>query len=379
MSRSTLFALVLAVVAPLASAQIDETPWHLEVEWELGSEDSGVYFSFPFDLVIGNDDQIYLSDRREPGITVFTRSGEEVMTIGQEGQGPGEFSEVTSMLAMPEGGVMVHDRRGGRLSQFDAQGTLMRTIVIPDATPRLLWLAAYHAASDRLAFVKETVDLDVESPLLYWADLSSETLGEGVLMPSDYIDLEDPVFAFAGRGPLAHNAVALNNDNGSLLVYPTYYTGSWAMVDFKNGELQNPRSFAPDPEYALKHATKLDITEEEWRATRDQYGMVLGSYGRNGVHFADIHNFTSASIVVGSDHHGIVFTSEESGMDGQWIDVFESSGSLVGRQPLLHELNTLEGGNPMILASNGMDEVYFLYYTPDMVPIIGRGRLVPQD
>ena len=60
----------LVAIAP-TMAQIDETPWHLEVEWELGSEESGVYFTSPRDLVIGTGNRIYLSDRREKYIQLL--------------------------------------------------------------------------------------------------------------------------------------------------------------------------------------------------------------------------------------------------------------------------------------------------------------------
>jgi hypothetical protein len=371
---------ILAVTAPFASAQIDQTPWHLEVEWEIGNEESDVYFSFPRDLVIGTGDQIYLSDRREPVIRVLTKTGEEVMTIGREGQGPGEFMEVTSLLAMPDGGVLAHDRRGGRLSQFDSEGGLQRTITIPETTIRLMWLAAYDEDSDRLAFVRESTVFTGESPLLYWADLSNETLGEGVIRPGDYMDLEDPVFGRLGSSPLAHNAVVLENDGRDMriAVFSSYYTGAWAVADWVNGSFQATQAFFPEEKYALLHATHLDISEEEWKLTRADYNMSMGSYGQRGTFYTDIHTAGLKGMQLQDGRMAIVFASEETRMDGYWVDVFTSEGTLVGRHPISHDLDSLSPG-ASILASDGLGEVYFLYYTPERVPIIGRGRLVPQD
>lgn len=381
MSRSTLFALVLAVVAPLASAQIDETPWQLEVEWELGSEETGVFFTFPNDLVIGADDQIYLSDRREPAIQVFTRSGKEVRTIGQEGQGPGEFTEVTSMLAMPEGGILVHDRRGGRMSQFDAKGNLLRTVIIPEVSSGLMWLAAYDASTDRVAFAKENKARNTDDPILFWGDLSSETLGDGVLPPGKMLDLTDPVYAFTGASILTYHLFVRRTTDGDsrIMIFPIYYTGAWATTTFENGVLGTPEVFIPEKANALLHATKLDLTDEEWRANRGKYNMAMGSYGQNGIHFADIHNYALAGLPLDSGRIGLVFLSEESEMDGIWMDEYDPTGTLLGRHPITHDLATGENSHPIILSSDGAGEVYFTYRTVDGVPIVGRGRLVAQD
>lgn len=380
MIRAILFLVVATFLNAPAHAQIDGTPWKLEVEWEIGDEDSGVYFSFPNDLVIGQDGQLYLSDRQQSHITVLTRTGEEVMTIGQAGQGPGEFTEVTSLVAMPQGGVLVHDRRGGRMSQFDSGGKLMRTIIIPEVTSGLMWLAAYDEATDRVVFVKEDRGRDPDAPLVYWADLKSQTLGKGVLRPSQLLDIEDPVYAFSAGSILTYAIfeMAVRSGKRELVVFPIYYTGAWATMDYDDGILGEPYVFQPEKSHTLKHATKLDITDEEWRASRSRFGNAVGSYGQDGIHFADIHNFAVTGMHTGEDQFGIQFISEETNMDGVWMDVFSSSGSLEGRHPIHHQLEMFEGVGLSILAAHGLDEVYFRYYSKDRVPIIGRGRLVPQ-
>ena len=375
-----LFAFAL-FCADQAQAQLDQTPWHLEVEWEIGDEESDIFLSYPHDLAIGFDNQIYLSDRREPKILVFNKSGEETMTIGREGQGPGEFTEVTSMLAMPEGGILVNDRRNGRLTQFGSDGALVRSISISSVGDRLYFVAAYDAATDRVALTKDMTRGATDEPLLYWVDLTEQELGEGVLKPSELVDLEDPVYAFSAMRMYSYGVKAFDGGDGvsEIVLFPLYYTGAWSLTRFTNGILQAPDVHFPSEDHAVKHATILDISEDEWRASNGKYGNALGSYSQEGINFADIHNFAKAGIQVGLDNIGIAFHSEESGMDGYWVDVFTKEGVLVGRHPITHNLNSITETGVSLFASNGLGEVYFLYYTPDMVPIIGRGRLVPQD
>jgi hypothetical protein len=104
----------------------------------------------------------------------------------------------------------------------------------------------------------------------------------------------------------------------------------------------------------------------------------MGSYGQRGTFYTDIHTAGLKGMQLQDGRMAIVFASEETRMDGYWVDVFTSEGTLVGRHPISHDLDSLSPG-ASILASDGLGEVYFLYYTPERVPIIGRGRLVPQD
>lgn len=376
-----LFVIVGMMTVFPVRAQLDQTPWYLEVEWEIGGEESEVYFTSPRDLVIGTGDRVYLSDRREPVIRVLTRTGEEVMTIGQEGQGPGEFSEVTSMLAMPDGGVLVHDQHNDRMSQFDAEGELIRTIKIPEATEGRNWLAAYDEPTDRLVMVKEMPRGVSDEPLIYWVDLERKRLGEGVLRPSELIDIDDAVHAFTANSTLSWGITAFQGDERefTLLVFPVYYSGEWSIVSFSSGVLGDPKNHFPEPIHMLHHATKVNVSEAEWQQTVGGYGSALASYSQTGVNYADIHTKANLGLRLDSAHMGIVFLSEEIGMDGYWVDVFTTEGELVGRHPITHNLNSITETGVSLFASNGLGEVYFLYYTPDMVPIIGRGRLVPQD
>jgi hypothetical protein len=373
------FAFALFCAGP-AQAQLDQTPWHLEVEWEIGGEESEVFLSYPNDLAIGFDNQIYLSDRREPGITVFSRSGKEVMTIGREGQGPGEFSEVTSMLAMPEGGVLVHDQRNNRMSQFNSVGELVRTIKITGVTEGRNWLAAYDEATDRLAVVKEMSRGATDEPLIYWVDLGRERLGDGVLRPSELIDLSDPVYAFSAMSTLTYSIDAFSSlDGGSeLVLFPAYYTGAWSSVSFNDGNLGRPVIHHPSDAVALNHASILDITQEEMRAADGKYGNAFGYYTQEGVYFADIHNWAQSGVSFNPDTFGIFFVSEESGMDGFWIDVFSVDGELLGRHPILHDLKLSKDSQPRFLVGTGPDEVYIRYRDREGNPIIVQGRLVPE-
>jgi len=358
-------------------AQVDDTPWHIEVEWEVGGADSDLYFSFPNEIVIGNDDQVYISDRRETHIQVLSRTGESLFTIGGQGQGPGEFSEVTSMLAMPEGGILVQDRRNGVLTQFDSDGEVVRSIKIPEISTRIRSLIAYDAATDHIAFLKDHLSREIDKYMVFEAGLGEGSEGNGVFKPAELLDTSDPVWAFSASSVISYGHVSLQSGGATkLVIYPTYYNAAWVSIDFRAGRVDNVQSRQPAEANKLPHGTKLNITDEEFKASRGEWGSAVGVYTQQGIFFADIHNWAVSAIPLGEEQFGVFFNSEETGMDGQWADVHSMDGSLLGRHPINHSLPVGENNKPGLRAGRGMEEVYLVYYDADRTPIVARGRLV---
>lgn len=382
MLRLLTVLLILAATAPFASAQMDQTPWYLEVEWELGSEDSGEYFTNLNFVLPRSDNKFYLVERGQPRVQVFSKDGERLSSFGSEGRGPGEFTRIHSAILLPDQRVLIHDRDGGRLSEFDDKGVFQRHIQLPTVSTMLMWLADYNAELDRVAFLRENPERDENGPLVYWADLESGEVSEGVFAPSSLLDVDDPVYAFSAKSIITYKTGRWQHSGepNRLVIFPQYYSGAWASVAFQGGNTIDPQIHQVGPDETLLHATKLDLTDEEWKANRGKYNMALGSYGPDGVNFADIHNHAQAMVSLPNEGLGIFFASEESGMDGIWIDAFDASGNHTGRHQIVHSLEVHKDAyNPSIIGSNGVDEVYFGYYAPDFSPRLVKAKLVPRD
>ena len=56
------------------------------------------------------DDRVYVLDAGVPALRVYDWSGQHLLDIGQEGDGPGEFRRPSALALMPDGRILVKDR-----------------------------------------------------------------------------------------------------------------------------------------------------------------------------------------------------------------------------------------------------------------------------
>ena len=78
-------------------------------------------------IVLTDSTDIYVFDPAAFGIHRFDRDGRWVATIGQEGEGPGEFRRPTAM-GWSSDTLWVADRGLSRLSYFDRNGAFLRSV-----------------------------------------------------------------------------------------------------------------------------------------------------------------------------------------------------------------------------------------------------------
>ena len=68
-----------------------------------------------------------VSEETAHQISVFDPSGAFVFAVGREGDGPGEFRNISSLAALPGGSVLVFDQRLGRASVVRPDGTVVES------------------------------------------------------------------------------------------------------------------------------------------------------------------------------------------------------------------------------------------------------------
>ena len=68
----------------------------LEEELTIGEDErsEGSMLIRPRQILVDQDDNIYISESRDAVIKVFDKEGNYLQTIGQKGQGPGEFQRI---------------------------------------------------------------------------------------------------------------------------------------------------------------------------------------------------------------------------------------------------------------------------------------------
>ncbi len=81
-------------------------------------------------MALGPDEEIYVGLSRPSEVRVFSRDGTYLRTIGRQGQGPGEYSDVNALFVSGES-LVVLDLRAGRVTVTTLDGQLLRTAPIP--------------------------------------------------------------------------------------------------------------------------------------------------------------------------------------------------------------------------------------------------------
>ncbi len=72
--------------------------------------------------LIDDEGYVYICDLQDLQIKVFDPDGLLVRTIGQKGEGPGEFQNIGEIALLPDGRLLVLDWEGNRISLFGKEG-----------------------------------------------------------------------------------------------------------------------------------------------------------------------------------------------------------------------------------------------------------------
>ena len=94
----------------------------------------------PYQIAVDFKDNIYIADRQDFTIKVFSSDGSFIRTIGRQGEGPGEFQFIGSLAFFPDGRLLVLDFRARRTSFFDSQGDFLNSYPWRNSHLRFYWL-----------------------------------------------------------------------------------------------------------------------------------------------------------------------------------------------------------------------------------------------
>jgi hypothetical protein len=109
----------------------------LTEELRIGSIEGGDDYTFGsvYDIVVGPDGTIFVSDARQQSVRVYDATGKFVRRIGRKGRGPGEFERLGNLALRRDGTLLAYDGELNRVNIFS-----------PTGEPRgaLKWNAAMH-------------------------------------------------------------------------------------------------------------------------------------------------------------------------------------------------------------------------------------------
>ncbi len=102
---------------------VSAQPLSIELEelFRLGDDEEGVLFGNITQIACDHAGKLYVVDRQNPVVQVFSDAGEPISTFGGQGQGPGEFLSISDVAVSQNGLVYVWDFQLKRLSVFVEQ------------------------------------------------------------------------------------------------------------------------------------------------------------------------------------------------------------------------------------------------------------------
>ncbi len=113
---------------------------HVDTLWTVGEEDSQrpeLVFGWILQIAFDSLGRILVLDGQEAAVRAFTLSGEHVTSVGRKGEGPGEFRLPVLLAVAPDGAVFVYDAGLGRITEYAADLTFIRTFrPTPSVAPR---------------------------------------------------------------------------------------------------------------------------------------------------------------------------------------------------------------------------------------------------
>lgn len=89
----------------------------------------GVFFERPSDIACDNKGNIYISDYKADNIRKFDSTGKYLFTIGERGQGPGDFYK-PMLLTIAKDHLVVWDMGNRRLCTLTTEGKFLKSIQI---------------------------------------------------------------------------------------------------------------------------------------------------------------------------------------------------------------------------------------------------------
>ena len=147
----------IKVIKNLREPFYGEITFDLEEDLRIGNEEDENYMFYRVrGVAVDGQGNIYASDMSNCRIQKFDKNGRYLMTIGRQGQGPGEFEQPTNMLVNDKtGNVFVKDRR--RIEIFDRDGNYANSI-LPMNYPFDIYIDAEDNIYGKLSSMTEDGD-----------------------------------------------------------------------------------------------------------------------------------------------------------------------------------------------------------------------------
>jgi len=164
----------------------------LEANLVFSTRDLGIELFWVGDAVLLGNDGLALANTGSSEVFLFAGDGSITARVGGQGEGPGEFSDITTLLAAEEG-FLAYDARLTRLTEFSASGEFLTSSLLSAQSAIVDLRPLARDASGNLVailgeqrfFLPEGMKRDT-TPLLSFTDLGAEPDTLGVLPAKEW-------------------------------------------------------------------------------------------------------------------------------------------------------------------------------------------------
>jgi hypothetical protein len=212
-------------------------------------------FSNPAEVAMGDDSLLFVADGQEAKVRVYDDSTYR-FSIGEEGNGPGEFRQIAALHVDRRNRLLVADRRQARITAFTQDGDLLATYQLPDV-PRIGEIA--DLSTDRYAVVGPG-----DEHLVHVVDTSFSTVHASFVAKSEITATDHKLETVTTQ--FFPGSVAVPDPNtivyapalytGTLHAYERSEDGSWTQTDTYEGRArhQSPVTFS-----SIDQAERVDL------------------------------------------------------------------------------------------------------------------------
>ncbi len=300
------------------------------------------------DVARAPDGTIVVAESQFSSVTFFSPDGMLVASKGRQGEGPGEFSRISALLADPEGRLFVFDEGHQRISEFTLAGDFVAaTRLVRGAGDRPIGGIGQYADGSRYAW---DADRMTGSEM---GEMSQDTVGYYQFADGEVGDVLVWVpgtitshFEFQGRGSLRHALLTphpLGAPHGQCLLVGTSDTPVLRVLDRMGAEVAEVNLDIEVDRATDEHRKQwVSATLERWSGVaRFIQRFSLRSVSRR-VGMADWVPFADRLVV---DDLGYIWAQrfEFSDFDGsaEWR-VFTEAGTAVGTVTLPEAMQVTE-------------------------------------
>lgn len=167
-------------------------------------------------VIVGPDEQVFISDRNNFSITILDRTGRVVRTFGKKGGNPGEFINNQSMDGILNDKLLVVSDNQGRINFFDLQGNFVNMIsidfmplgVYPLKSGNLIVWGHVPVAGKKAKSVLAEVDYSTGKYKVFYENIKSYEQPSIITIPTN-----NSIVSFGAPYSAGRQMIRITNDN----------------------------------------------------------------------------------------------------------------------------------------------------------------------